>query len=259
MRALKPFWRYYGGKNRASVLYPAPQHDTEMLIEPFAGAAGYSCRHWHKKVILIDRSPIIAGVWQYLINVGEYEVRCLPDIPDDGSVDDLPSWVPQEARWLIGFWCNSGSVYPGKTPAARARNDGQNARSWSGWGWKVRRRICTQLDQIRHWQVIQGEYHEAPDKKATWFIDPPYNNRAGRRYPHQVDSYSALADWCRSRKGMVMVCENSGADWLPFRELATIKAQEGKHGRRQSHEVIWTNHQRAMGYAGQVLFPWGAS
>lgn len=41
-KALKPFWRYYGGKYRAAPRYPVPLHRT--IVEPFAGAAGYSLR-----------------------------------------------------------------------------------------------------------------------------------------------------------------------------------------------------------------------
>jgi len=44
---LRPFWRYYGGKWRAAPRYPAPRHD--LIIEPFAGAAGYAMRYPDQK------------------------------------------------------------------------------------------------------------------------------------------------------------------------------------------------------------------
>jgi hypothetical protein len=74
----------------------------DTIVEPFAGAAGYSCHYPARKVILIDASPIIAGIWRYLIAVSPAEVLAIPDIPEGGTVDDLP--VCQEARWLIGTW-----------------------------------------------------------------------------------------------------------------------------------------------------------
>lgn len=254
---LAPFWRYYGGKNRASVLYPAPEHDT--VVEPFAGAAGYSCRYHTKQVILVDRSPVIAGIWRYLIAATEREVLSLPDLDEGGSVDDLPSWVPQEARWLVGFWCNTGAVTPRKTQSARNREYGQDAPNWGGWGYKARQRIARQVSKIRHWRIIEGEYTDAPDVEATWHIDPPYNNKAGRYYPHQPSSFSALGQWCRSRRGLAMVCENEGARWLPFRPLATIKSNEGKHGGTTSSEVIWTNRVPQLAVGGQRVFAWGAA
>jgi hypothetical protein len=257
MKGLAPFWRYYGGKNRAARLYPAPEHD--LIIEPFAGAAGYSCRYYWKKVVLVDRSPIIAGMWRYLINVSEREILSIPDIPAGGTVDDLPSWIPQEGKWIAGFWCNTAGIRPGRSPSARAREYGQDHAHWSGWGWRSRRRLASQVSKIRHWQIIEGDYRNSPDKCATWHIDPPYANNAGQRYPHQPDSFEDLGDWCRTRKGLVMVCENAGADWLPFRHLASIKSQEGRFGKARSHEVIWTNRLPKLTDGGQRVFPWGAA
>lgn len=256
MKGLPPFWRYYGGKNRAAKMYPAPEHDT--IVEPFAGAAGYSCMYPHKRVILIDKSPIIAGIWRYLIGATEQEILRLPDIPLDGTVDDMQG-APQEARWLAGFWLNSGTTHPGRTASARSRQLGQDARNWCGWGWRSRERVASQLHAIRHWQVFQGDYSAAPDIVATWHIDPPYNNSAGARYKDQPDSFTDLADWCRTRRGLVMVCENDGAHWLPFRRLADIKSNNSKNRKGRSAEVIWTNRPPTLTAGGQRCFPWGAA
>ena len=87
---LAPFWRYYGGKNRAAKWYPAPEHDT--IVEPFAGAAGYSCRYSDRKVILIDKSPIIAGMWRYLIKASPAEIL------DKAGIE-----FRTEAFWQGGF------------------------------------------------------------------------------------------------------------------------------------------------------------
>ena len=53
--------------------------------------------------------------------------------------------------------------------------------------------------------------------EASWFVDPPYQNQ-GKHYhygPENVD-FAMLGNWCRTRLGQVIVCENEGADWLPF-------------------------------------------
>ncbi len=55
---LKPFFPFYGAKYRLAPLYPTPEHDT--LIEPFAGSASYASLRCSKRVVLIERDPVIA-------------------------------------------------------------------------------------------------------------------------------------------------------------------------------------------------------
>jgi 16S rRNA G966 N2-methylase RsmD len=94
---------------------------------------------------------------------------------------------------------------------------------------------------IRHWKIIEGDFVCAPDIAGTWFVDPPYQV-AGKHYVHTLsaDDYARLALWCRDRKGQVMVCENEGADWLPFEPFARIKAGPAN---KVSAEVIWLQSQ----------------
>jgi site-specific DNA-adenine methylase len=80
--------------------------------------------------------------------------------------------------------------------------------------------------------------------EATWFVDPPYNNKAGSHYKcgsKDID-YNNLAEWCRSRRGQVMVCENAGATWLPFEDLYEhVGASRVGNKPKRSVEAIWTN------------------
>jgi len=246
---LRPFWRYYGGKWRNAPHYPPPEHDT--IVEPFAGAAGYSLRYANKRVVLVDKSPIIAGIWRYLIRVSAAEVRALPDIPDGGTIDDCD--MPQEARWLAGFWCNTGAAAPCKSPSKWGKR-GADVHNWCGWNWRSRGRIASQVESIRHWQIIEGDYENAPDIEAMWMIDPPYSTKAGSYYKEQPDDFAALGAWCRTRRGLVMVCEQEGACWLPFRPLASFRSTAGNRPKRSS-EVLWLNRSPA-GWGVQLdLFP----
>ena len=54
--------------------------------------------------------------------------------------------------------------------------------------------------------------------------------------------YTDVAAWCRERHGQVMVCENDGATWLPFRHFADIASNPGRHGGKVSSEAIWEHN-----------------
>ena len=233
--SLQPFFVYYGGKWRSANRYPRP--DCKTIIEPFAGAAGYALRHPDREVLLIDQDEIICGIWDYLIHVKETEILSLPNIEVDQLVSDLH--VCQEARWLIGFWVNKGSAAPCNRPSTWMRSQ-IGAPYW--WGESIRERLARQIPAIRHWKVAHGDYVDAPDVKATWFIDPPYQ-RAGVYYRKGSDEidFMHLGAWCQSLKGQVIVCENEGADWLPFRPFRDIQSNPSKKGSKLSREVIWTN------------------
>lgn len=231
VRGLKPFFTYYGGKWRAAPRYPAPTH--ARLVEPFAGAAGYALRHYRHAVELYDVDTFVAGLWDYLIHVSADEVRRLPLEVD--HVDGLG--VCPEAKSLIGFWLNKGTAMPRKSPS-RWMRDGLWPNSF--WGPVIRERIASQVDAIRHWKIEQKSYKDVDTfDAATWFVDPPYAV-SGHHYRSSEVDYTHLAYWCRSLEGQVMVCEQAGADWLPFEPFLTTKATEGRHGKSVSLEVIWT-------------------
>jgi site-specific DNA-adenine methylase len=229
---LRPFFGYYGGKWRdAAKLYPTPDHDT--IVEPFAGSAGYSLRYPQRKVILCELDPILSEVWRYLIHVKAKEILRIPDIHPGESVDDLK--VVQEAKWLVGFWLNRGTASPRRTPSKWMR---EGVRPGSFWGARVRETIASQVDQIRHWTVKNCSYSKCDIRRtATWFIDPPYQT-AGKhyRFGSSLIDYADLASWCVRRRGQVIVCENEGASWLPFRTLADVKTTRAN---RHSSEVVW--------------------
>ena len=233
----RPAFSYYGAKFRLGRHYPAPMHDT--IIEPFAGAAGYSMHWWDRDVILIDLDEHIAGVWRYLIESSLDDIRALPLIGDDTNIRQLD--IPRGAKWLIGFWSGCGPKYPRNTPSKwhKSTNRGRNKR----WSEATRDHVAMVCDRVSHWRIIHGDYSDSPDLEATWFIDPPYSVK-GHHYrcgSRDID-YSALAEWCRARRGQVMVCEQDGADWMDFepfrRHRSTWRPETGE---RTATEVWWTN------------------
>lgn len=235
--AAGPFISYYGSKWRAASLYDPPQHRT--IVEPFAGGAGYSCRFPARDVILVDADEHIAGVWSYLIRTPAAEIMRLRAPVD--HVDEIDG--PQEARWLVGFWLNNGGASPCKTPGKWNRVAAEKGHA-QAWGPRCRERLARSVESIRHWKIIHGTYRDAPSCRATWFVDPPYDGRAGSFYRHgsgRID-YSDLAAWCMSLDGQVQVCEADGATWLPFEPFGTIQASPGARRKGSSHEAIWRNY-----------------
>jgi hypothetical protein len=238
---LKRFFPYFGAKIKIARLYPTPKHPT--IIEPFAGSMGYSLHYSDREIVLADKYPVIAEIWKYLTSGPSEEI--LKTKVDISHVNELDSGTPQALKWVIGVYMNIAAATPCKTLTAGQRRQRAHGRD-VGWTLRTRNRIARQVQHIRHWRVIQGDYWDAPNIEATWFIDPPYHV-AGKNYKHDCSAidFDKLENWCRSRKGLVIVCENEGADWLPFRPLTKVRSMNAKSPDRQSgvysKEVIWVN------------------
>ena len=221
------FFPFYGSKTSVIGSYPKPKYDT--IIEPFAGSATYACLYPEKQVVLVDADVTIAGLWTWLVKASSADILSLPLSGDPGY---------QEARSLIGFWMNHATTSPRLSPGSWMRS---GIRPNSFWGPVVRQMIANQLPKIRHWKVVCGSYSEAENREATWFVDPPYIGPPGRAYRCQVRSYDRLGEWCRERHGQVIVCEQEGATWLPFKPHISIRTHSSYNKKPKSAEVIWTN------------------
>lgn len=223
---LRPFFSYFGGKWTLAPHYPPPAH--LMLVEPFAGSAGYATRYPDREVVLVEREPRLATMWRWLIGVSVDEVMGLP--LDPAKREGLPAG----AQHLIGFWSCRGRTSPTTTVTSSWLTSGKWPSSF--WGEYARARVAAQVQQIRHWRIIEGDYTDAPDTEATWFIDPPYEAQP-HRYRARIGSYPALGRWCRTRRGLAIVCEQEGARWLPFRRFRTAKSI----ARGTYNEVSWVS------------------
>jgi hypothetical protein len=221
IKIMQPFFVYYGGKWKLAERLGPPQRD--HVVEPFAGSAGYSCYWEPQKVTLIERDPVVYGVWKFLQRVSTRELMRLPS--NISRIDELPSWVCQEARWLIGFWFNHGLSAPGVRRSNWARKPSYAAFFWSE---TIKLRLARQVDRIRHWQIIEGSWEQAPDIDAHWHIDPPYDNVAGCTYRYNDIDRTALAKWCKRRRGFVQVCGHDGATWLRFEPLSIIPSHRAR-------------------------------
>lgn len=231
-----PF-NYFGRKARIAGRYPRPDHDT--IIEPFAGSAAYSMHsiHWLKRVILIEKHPDIAALWRWLID-GETTADTILELPDMPFEDE--EFNERLTLDELGF----GPVgSPSRTLASLASPSADFRKtvvsSWMAKGWpSLRSRIAREVHKVKHWELIEGDYQDAPDIEATWFIDPPYQKITHGYESDRTDiNFADLAEWCLARRGQIIVCEESGADWLPFEPLTAKKTLNAT----DTLEVVYTN------------------
>jgi hypothetical protein len=217
-------WSYYGRKTKVIDYYNNPIHD--KIIEPFAGTAVYSLYgdNWEKDVLLLDKYDIVIKTWHYLQNTTKEQILSLPEMNYKDKIDDH-EYLTQEEKWLIGFNINGGSAQPKKT-----------TMKFNVWN-RVKLQIADNLHKIKHWEIIQGDYHDLENEEATWFIDPPYQY-GGQYYRHGNKNmdYTELGEWCKSRNGQIIVCENTKADWLDFQPLKKMKGSI-----HTTTEAIWEN------------------
>lgn len=214
---------YLGRKKRLAGLYPEPLYDT--IIEPFAGSAAYSLHgdRWQKNVIINEFASHTILVWEYLLQASRSDIERLPDLVAGDKLSDLHGFSDAEL-WLMRW-----HISPGSRP--RAGND--VVSRFSRWG-AGKRYIAENIHKIKHWKLMRGDYSLVPNQKATWFIDPPYESTQDDYYQSDVD-FNHLSRWCLDRDGQVIVCEQAGAKWLPFVDLATIDIA----GKAVSKEVVF--------------------
>jgi len=225
---LPTFFRYFGSKSRSAKNYPKPQY--KKIIEPFAGAAGYSHLHYQHDVELYDTYGVVYGIWSFLIRSSKEDILRLPVMRTDQCLDDIKCC--EEAKNLIGFYCISGMSEPHFVISKWQR---KNKEFWND---KMRSRVAENVQYIKHWKIYNKSYSLIPNEKATWFIDPPYQKQ-GKKYVHNDINYHYLANWSGQRKGQYIVCEQYPADWLPFEEFRKVQSGNSKTG--ISKEVIFTN------------------
>lgn len=240
---------YYGGKSKIAHLYPKPLHN--YIIEPFAGSGAYSWLHRRdadgnqRKVWLNDLDDKTYSIWKFLTSPHALDTveQFVPDTVVPGiKVSEL---IPAEFPGLVEI-CRAEANQG--TQGAKGVHD--QITKMGAKCWKVKRKLREVIPEVSGWQVTQYPYEAlvSPlvwkdltlDSLATWFIDPPYNNVAGNRYRQGGLDYAKLAAYCHNRKGQVIVCENYGADWLPFIKLDHPRVSiRSRYQKADASEAIW--------------------
>jgi hypothetical protein len=231
-------WSYYGTKKSTADLYPKPRFKT--IIEPFAGAAGYSMLHFEHDVKLFDKYEIVVGIWKYLQQCSKDDILKLPNLFAGDKIDDI-KFDCKEQKHLYGFIINSAQVAPAQTVTSFAEKNIPVQK----------KHIANSLFKIKHWKIeLTADYSLIPNEEATWHIDPPYQTM-GTFYVKSARDihFPKLGEWCRERQGQVMVCENMGANWLDFKPLKVMNGIA-----KSNMEAIWLNEKSVFDNKQMSMF-----
>lgn len=227
---------YMGSKAMLARYYPCPKYD--LIIEPFAGSARYSCTYSNRHIWLNDLYDKVYKAWKYILGSTREQIKNLPELKHGESVYDYN--LTEEERIVIGFCIHMNTHSPG----IRCSEWAERYR----YTRNMKKNILRQHMHFRNWKITNKDYRELENIEATWFIDPPYI-KEGKAYVNNGDNinYRELAEWCKSRKGQVIVCESAKADWLPFEPLRkTVSRRNTGFKREIIIEGIWTNYERRI-------------
>ena len=225
---------YYGSKSKVVGCYPPPKH--QKVIEPFAGSARYSLKYWQNDITIVDKYNVVFNVWKYLQQASKKDILGLPKMKSGDNVNDYD--ISQVEKDFIGFLICRGMESPRK-----------NVSSFVGDITPAITEIANNVFKIKHWDIINGSYEDLKNEEATWFIDPPYQF-GGEHYVESTKNidFNKLSEWCKNRKGHVIVCENTKADWLPFKPMKEMNGSQHK-----TTEAIWSNHKTNYDAIQQTL------
>ena len=168
---------YYGSKSRIARLYPQPMYDT--IIEPFAGAAHYSVLYYKRKIILNDKYKLIYNIWRWLVEEAEPKDILVKTKFKLGEDIRRINFGNKNLKNMVGLCINAGVAKPAAT--VQKFCFGKDV-GYSATLHNKMKAIAGMVPKIKHWEVYYGDYKKIKNRKATWFIDPPYQNIRGEGY-----------------------------------------------------------------------------
>lgn len=247
---------YYGSKSKIAHLYPPPEHS--LIVEPFAGSAAYGWLHRRDSlgnkldVWLNDLDSKTFSIWKFLTSPDACAIveELVPDTVEPGMKVD--EFIPAEQPGLIEI-CRA-EANQGTQGAKGAHNQ---ITSMGARCWKVKRKLLEVIPEVSEWKITNVDYRQLANVPATWFIDPPYSNSAGKRYRVGSDliDYEELGWWCLNRRGLKIVCEGAGAEWLPFQSFDHPRVQiRSRYQKSNAKEIVWIHESTQISAGTDILY-----
>ena len=236
-RITGPLFKWFGSKWSTSKYYPAPMHD--VIVEPFAGSAGYALRHHEKQVILAEANTHIRRLWEWLIeDATSTSILDIPvNIPEGTDIRKLG--LSEGQALLLKNWQRTNNVGDCWTISSWGNKPGQ-------WTENTRARVADEHSFVKHWQVYDDAYLLMSDatRERTWFIDPPY--QFNYQYRATPIDYARLSDDINHLQGQIVVCEavcqktGQVPSWLPFVPFrTTVTSRRKQTNNHHSKELVY--------------------
>lgn len=214
---------YYGAKTKIVKHYPHPEYG--KIVEPFAGSARYSLRHYELDIELYETYIKPFKIWEYLIQASRRDILSLPNLKVGDDIR-LFTQLSDAERWLIGYQLGRGAARPSCIVNERCR-------------WNVEKhRIAADVEKIKHWKIYNTDGMAHDWNNATYFVDPPYMVQK-HGYNHGKVDYNVIAQKINDGNAHFIVCGNADDTWLNFKPLVEM------HGTNKTHlEMIYVkgNH-----------------
>ena len=214
---------YYGSKGVNVAEYPAPSYG--MVVEPFAGSARYACMYHDHEVWINDKYDAVYKVWCYLRDATVEDIKSLPELKQGEKLENF-KFLSDAERLLLGFTINVAGVQPALTCTKWGEDEMQ----------KLKPRLFKIIGKIGHWKITNLDIYEMDNPRATWYIDPPYQD-GGEKYAVVKGGFDfdKLRVWCEERHGEIIVCENMMQTWMP--ESTPVSVSKGVV--HTNVEVMW--------------------
>ncbi len=234
-----PLFKWFGSKWQAATKYPTPKYGD--IYEPFAGSAGYSLRHSHCSVTIFDTNPLLAKLWNWLINEAtEENIHAIPINVEEGS-DIRTLDLSEGQKLLLKHWQRTNNYGDCWTISPWGNKPGQ-------WTKSTRERVAKDVYSVKHWKFEMIDY----SKRGTYFIDPPYqyNYAYGAKnfdyetLTKQVESLNRPKFFESQVIACEAVCPKTGRvpNYLPFKTLGEFITSRRKEGENNySKELVYTN------------------
>jgi DNA adenine methylase len=184
-------------KELVSIIQPYVDKGCEGYLEPFCGGLNVMQHVEHPNKIASDNNCYLIGLWQYLLNGGEY-----PDYISKEEFTFVKNNKEQFPAWYVGF-CGVLAGYRGVFLRGYA-NDCKNRI----------RATTRQLPFLNNINLESCDYKAHSDKKGfVIYCDPPYSGVDGYRKNCKIN-HNEFWQWCRdmSKNNIVLISELSAPD-----------------------------------------------